>query len=71
MVESMGLMHNIKSWSFGLFGSMSFVHTTPNIQFGNERNVGPLMACYSSHFLQIVTKTTISKLAQCDEKVSS
>jgi hypothetical protein len=60
MVENMGLMHNIKSWSLGLFRFMSSVRTTLEIQFGNEGNVGPLMAYYSSHFLQTIRKTTIS-----------
>jgi hypothetical protein len=62
MVESMVLMHNIKSWSLGLFGSMFYVRTALEIQFGNEGNVGPLMVDYSSHFLQITKKNNHLKL---------
>lgn len=69
MAETLGLMHNnIKSWSLGLFGSMSFAHTSLEIQSRNDKNVGPLMACCCYHFLQTIKKTTISNQTQCDER---
>jgi len=58
------IMHNnIKSWSSGLFGSMLSTHTIAEIQSGNDGNVDPWMACYSSYFLQIVIKLKIKKIA--------
>jgi hypothetical protein len=68
MAETLGLMqNNIKSWSLGLFGSMSSAHTALEIQSRNDRNVDPLMACCSYHFLQTIKKK-ISNQAQCDER---